>query len=103
MALIGQCPYCKGNLTNGHKCPLYYNRLTKTIETKYIKSSCIKCNSVVDKVNPSWLRERRLMAKLGLRELGRKIGKSAPYLSDVELGRRNCTKEISEAYERLLP
>mgnify|MGYP001608246783 CR=1 FL=1 len=79
--IFGQCPYCKGNLINGHRCPLLYNRERKTIEIKYIKSSCTKCGSSIDKVNPFWLREVRKKAKLGLRELGRKIGKSATHPS----------------------
>ena len=101
--VMGQCQYCHGNLTNGHRCPLYYNQERKSIEPKFIKSPCTKCHSAVDKPNPNWLRVVRKNAGLGLRELGRKIGKSAPYISDVELGRRNCTEKMLKAYEQLKP
>lgn len=54
-------------------------------------------------VDPQWLRARRKAAGRSLRDLGRQLGLSAPYLSDVELGRRSITTEhkIAIAYLRL--
>ena len=40
------------------------------------------------------LRELRDKANLSLRELARKVGASAPFLSDVELGRRYPSDEL---------
>lgn len=47
------------------------------------------------------LRRRRESEGLSLREVARRLGFSAPYLSDVELGRRNATEAILGAYECL--
>lgn len=37
----------------------------------------------------SFIREAREKKGISLRELARRIGKSAAYVSDIELGRRN--------------
>lgn len=43
-----------------------------------------------------FIKEMRTEAQLSLRELAAKIGVSAPFLSDVELGRRNPSPEKLE-------
>ena len=46
------------------------------------------------------LRKMRQRAGLGLREMARRTFLSAPYLSDVELGRRFLSKTILAKYQR---
>ena len=48
------------------------------------------------------LRDARKKAGVSLRELARRMKISAPYLSDMELGKRNWTKEKFAMAERLL-
>ena len=48
------------------------------------------------------LRELRDKADLSLRELGKKAGISAPFLSDIELGRRFPSDEILAKLARAL-
>ena len=69
---------------------------------KYTKSSCLKCGQTIHVPNPAWLRSERQLARITLREFGRKIGKSAPYISDVELGRRRCTEKMLNEYVKLI-
>lgn len=52
-------------------------------------------------VDPSSLRRVRLEAHISLRKMAAMIGLSAPYIGDVELGRRHCTDRILKAYESL--
>ena len=40
------------------------------------------------------VRERRNAADISLRELARRIGITPPFLSDIELGRRNPSEEV---------
>jgi predicted transcriptional regulator len=58
-----------------------------------ILSQCWHCEGagMVRVVNPGYLRATRKAAGLSLREVARRCGISAAYLSDVELGRRNCS------------
>lgn len=44
---------------------------------------------------------KRQAAKLTLREMARALDFSAPYICDVELGRRHCTADLLKAYESL--
>lgn len=44
------------------------------------------------------LREERLLARLSVRELAIKLKLSAPYVSDLELGRRSWRPELVERY-----
>lgn len=44
------------------------------------------------------LRKNREEADVSLREVARRIGKSAPFVSDVELGRRNPTISFCDDY-----
>lgn len=44
------------------------------------------------------LRQRRLKAGISLREMARRLGLSAPYLCDLEYGRRTWTQERVDDY-----
>lgn len=68
---------------------------------KYTNDACPHCGSPRAVVDGRWLRERRELAGLTLREMGRRAGFSAPYLSDVEWNRRNRLPAIVKAYEAL--
>lgn len=57
---------------------------------------------MVTQVQPVELRIARVRSGMSLRAVARKLRKSAPYISDIELGRRNCTREILEFYEKLV-
>ena len=47
------------------------------------------------------IRKRRKAAGISLREMARRTGFTAPYISDVERGRRTCTGKIEKAYKAL--
>jgi predicted transcriptional regulator len=47
-------------------------------------------------------RARRERLKISLREIAGYLGLSAPYVSDLERGRRNWTGERIEQYEKYL-
>lgn len=47
------------------------------------------------------LREIRMNADIGLREMARKLNLSAPYLLDIEMDRRRCPGKVMRAYMRL--
>ena len=44
------------------------------------------------------MRRRRESKGFALREVARKLGISAPYLSDLELGRRYWTEELRDSF-----
>jgi predicted transcriptional regulator len=48
------------------------------------------------------LRACREAKGITLRDVARKLGVSAPFVSDCELGRRNLSDKHREAYQRLL-
>lgn len=48
------------------------------------------------------LRDCRQYHELSLRDCAKKLGVSAPYLSDVELGRRHISDDLLERYMDLL-
>jgi len=50
--------------------------------------------TMVKTINPKWLREQRKRKGMSLREMARKLGYSAAFISDVELGRRNPNEKI---------
>jgi transcriptional regulator with XRE-family HTH domain len=52
-------------------------------------------------MNPAWLRWKRQRAELTLRAFADKAGVSAPYICDIELGRRTCLPEMRARYEAL--
>jgi transcriptional regulator with XRE-family HTH domain len=47
------------------------------------------------------MRALRLKEKLSLREVARRMGISAPYVQDMELGRRNCKGRLIDYLEAL--
>jgi predicted transcriptional regulator len=52
-------------------------------------------------VRGEWCRWVRQRAGLSLREVARRMKLTAPYISDVELGRRAVTKRMRAFYEGL--
>lgn len=64
-------------------------------------NNCPQCGGTGKVLNPTWLRARRIAAGITLREMADRIGYSAPYLCDIELGRRHCTTRVAAAYEAL--
>lgn len=52
-------------------------------------------------VEPRSLKQTRMEAGISLRQMAKKLHFSAPYLSDVENGRRACTLTIESAYSEL--
>ncbi len=66
----------------------------------YNTEPCPTCGKGREVVNPAYLRAIREEAGLSLREMGRRIGVTATYLCDVELGRRRCTSVIERAYRQ---
>lgn len=68
-----------------------------------MKASCDKCNGsgTIMQVNPAKLREIRVKAGLSLRDLAKRGDVTAPYLSDVERGRRNFTLRLEKLYGAL--
>lgn len=48
------------------------------------------------------MRKCRCEAKISLREMARRLGYSAPFLSDLELGRRNWSQEIAGKYAAII-
>jgi DNA-binding transcriptional regulator YiaG len=68
-----------------------------------LKAPCPRCDGrgELERVDGASLREIRENAYLGLREFAERIGLSAAYVSDVELGRRRATEKIVEQYRRI--
>lgn len=52
---------------------------------------------------PGSLRERRERAGVTQRELARRLGVSAMYVSDVEAGKRRLTPDLAAGYDREAP
>ena len=48
------------------------------------------------------MRERRASLQISLRSVARELELSAPYVSDLELGKRNWTVERAREYEAAL-
>lgn len=68
---------------------------------KFSSAPCPRCGSPASVVNPAWLRQTRIAARVTLREMARRMSFSAPYLSDVEHGRRTAGPHIVKFYEEL--
>ena len=73
----------------------------RIVVPKFTHGSCPTCGTPRSIINGQWLRTEREIAGLSLREMARRLEFSAPYLSDIEHNRRNCTPKIREAYEAL--
>jgi len=69
----------------------------------YTIGKCPNCKGrgKVKIVVPEALRQMRAKAGLTLAQVGKKIGFSKMYLSDIETGRRNATDEIVALYKKL--
>ena len=68
--------------------------------------NCTKVHqvSLVDQVELGYmLRKQRMLQGVSGREMARRLKLSAPYLSDLELGRRNFDLELVERYLKALP
>jgi transcriptional regulator with XRE-family HTH domain len=68
---------------------------------KFKDMPCGSCGAPRSVVDGAWLRQQRIKAGLGLREMAQRLGFSAPYICDIELNRRNCTPKVRAAYEAL--
>jgi hypothetical protein len=68
---------------------------------KHADRPCPTCGAARTMTNGAWLRWKRQRADLGLREMGRRVGFTAVYLSDIERGNRNCPPKVRDAYDRL--
>jgi transcriptional regulator with XRE-family HTH domain len=69
-------------------------------------SNCTKTHqvSVVDQVELGYmLRKQRMLQNVSLREHSKAMKISAPYLSDLELGRRNFDLALVDRYLNALP
>ena len=51
---------------------------------------------------PSDFKRQRLVRGLSLREVSRRLGISAPYLSDLERGNRNWNEPLISNYRKIL-
>ena len=65
---------------------------------KFAPHVCGHCGMTRKATNGAWLRWKRERAGIGLRELSRLCGLSAPFLSDIERGNRHATPRAEEAY-----
>jgi predicted transcriptional regulator len=63
---------------------------------------CPTCGATRRVVDGADLRTARETMNVGLREMARRLHRSASYLSDIELNRRYVTDEILEAYKATL-
>lgn len=77
--------------------------LKAKLPPRFLSEPCDHCNAtgMVERVNPKWLREMRQSAGISLRAMAKRLDISAPFLSDVELGRRNPNIAILKAYGAL--
>lgn len=76
----------------------------KRTSTKYThKIVCPTCTGrgAVNIADPAAMRRARLKRGLSVRGLAKRIKLSAPFLSDVELGKRPCTEAVLKAYQKL--
>lgn len=65
------------------------------------RAECPGCHGrgTVEIVDAAKLRAVRVASGVSLRELAKRLGFTAPYLSDIERGRRNCTVPILMEYQ----
>lgn len=67
---------------------------------------CVRCNGTGEIENAAYrgqeMRKLRQATGLPLREVARRMGKSAAYISDLELGRRGWSGELIRAYQKAI-
>jgi transcriptional regulator with XRE-family HTH domain len=68
---------------------------------KFRVEPCRCCGQDRQLVNGAWLREVRLASGVSLRQVAKRLNLTASYVSDMELGRRLCTKQIENFYDAL--
>lgn len=72
----------------------------RTLKTR----PCDKCGGKGELENPIYrgreMRRLRRDADLSLREVARRMDKSAAYISDLELGRRAWSKRLIDFYQK---
>ena len=73
-----------------------------TAPPTHISHTCGHCGQKRMTLNGAWLRWYREKAGVGLRELARKCGLSAAYLSDIERCNRHASPRVESAYEEFL-
>ena len=66
---------------------------------------CPGCDGagVVEEPLPGALRRARESTGKTMTAVARELGYSVPYMCDIELGRRRCTRRILEHYMALVP
>lgn len=69
---------------------------TKQEEREYISKTCVQCDGrgIILQLNPLYIRSKRIKAGISMRQMARDLGFSAPFLSDVEHGKRNPNYKI---------
>jgi ribosome-binding protein aMBF1 (putative translation factor) len=79
--------------------------MTDVCETRvhpdfFVSAKCERCDGMgrVWRVNPAALRHDREQRGLSLREVARRCGVSAAFLSDVERGRREWSDRLRKGY-----
>lgn len=63
-------------------------------------SACPTCGTARESIDGRSLRAAREVCKVSLRELARRIGLSAAYLSQVERNQRSVTRKVLALYKR---
>lgn len=70
------------------------------------KRQCRKCGGTGKELDPTGvgleMRTARIKANVSLRDMAKRMGMSPPYLSDLELGRRDWTEEKIAKFKRHL-
>ena len=70
---------------------------------KSIERACPTCGHAVMERNGAYLRCVRQSGGMSLRAFADRCGWSAPYISDIELGRRRVTDGVWDAYQKMFP
>lgn len=72
-------------------------------ESQHKNRKCHHCdgNGTIREINPAWLREVRKKKGISIRQMAKKLKLSAPFISDVELGRRRPNIKIISFIEGL--
>lgn len=75
--------------------------ITGPAPPKHRQLPCPTCGHLRRVINGHWLRYVRQVAGLDQRRLGKILGVSGPYLSDLESNRRDCPLDVLDGYEQL--